>query len=426
MLSLKNTFKLIHRSKSIIYRSKSIINNPNFKVYNIENKFTCEKSVDIRRDYYNKKYNLGIDTLSKKNFDYNRILNKNCENVIGYTSIPVGLVGPVPINERQHFVPIATTEGALVGSINRGASLISKTSIDGIKAISIDKGITRSPIIDVLDLENISLLQSYINNNFNDLKMEFKTTTNYGELKNIDLLYNGTKVHLRISALTGDAMGMNIISKGSQKILNSILNEFPHFKILSLSGNTCTDKKPSAINWINGRGKTVIVNTKLDIKKLETLLNHSIQDIVQLNIQKNLIGSALAGSIGGFNSHAANTIAGVFVATGQDIAQVGTSSVCLTDYSINNDYLNIDLTMPSLEIATIGGGTSLKDQQECLKIMGIDTEKNASNPGYNSMLLSKIIASTVLCGELSLMSSLTAGTLVTSHMRFNRGLNKSL
>uniref|UniRef100_A0A6C0EK57 hydroxymethylglutaryl-CoA reductase (NADPH) n=1 Tax=viral metagenome TaxID=1070528 RepID=A0A6C0EK57_9ZZZZ len=413
----------INRYISIQSRFISIqsrVNN-NFKVYNIEDNYDCLTSVDMRRDYYNKKYNLGIDTLSKKTFDYNSILHKNCENVIGYTSIPTGLVGPVPVNQEQHFIPISTTEGALVGSINRGASLISKTSINGINAVAIDKGITRSPIIDVLDIENISTLHTYINNNFNTLKTDFKTTTNYGELQKIDLLYNGSKVHLRISALTGDAMGMNIISKGSQKIVNSILNEFPHFKILSLSGNTCSDKKPSAINWINGRGKTVLVNTKLDIKKLETLLKHPIEDIVQLNIQKNLIGSALAGSIGGFNSHAANTIAGIFVATGQDIAQVGTSSVCITDYSINNNYLNIDLTMPSLEIATVGGGTSLKDQQECLKIMGIDIEKNNSNPGYNSMLLSKIIASTVLCGELSLMSSLTSGTLVKSHMKFNRG-----
>ena len=325
------------------------------------------------------------------------------------------------VNNNQHFIPISTTEGALVGSINRGAGLISKTSMDGINAITIDKGITRSPIIDVININNIPVLQSYINNNLDYLKKEFKKTTQYGELKNIQLIYNGTKIHLRISALTGDAMGMNIISKGSEKIVYTLLDKFPEFKIISLSGNTCTDKKPSAINWINGRSKTVIVNTKLDIHKLEKLLKHPIKDLVYLNIQKNLIGSGLAGSIGGFNSHAANIIAGIFVATGQDLAQIGTSSVCLTDYTIEGNYLNIDVTMPSLEVATIGGGTSLKDQNECLKIMGIDMSKNGSNPGYNSLLLSKLIGSTVLCGELSLMSALTSGTLVSSHMKFNRG-----
>ena len=420
MFTIKNFLKI--KYLKVGYRSKSTINNPNFKVYNIESYYkNKEQCVDIRRDYYHKKYNIQFNHLSKKNFDYESILNKNCENVIGYTTIPTGLVGPLVVNNNQHFIPISTTEGALVGSINRGAGLISKTSIDGITAITIDKGITRSPIIDVISINNIPVLQSYINNNLDYLKEEFKKTTQYGELKNIQLIYNGTKIHLRISALTGDAMGMNIISKGSEKIVHTLLNKFPEFKILSLSGNTCTDKKPSAINWINGRGKTVIVNTKLDIQKLEKLLNHPIKDLVYLNIQKNLIGSGLAGSIGGFNSHTANIIAGIFLATGQDIAQIGTSSVCLTDYTIEGNYLNIDVTMPSLEIATIGGGTALKDQNECLKIMGIDMSKNSSNPGYNSLLLSKLIGSTVLCGELSLMSALTSGTLVSSHMKFNRG-----
>ena len=122
------------------------------------------------------------------------------------------------------------------------------------------------------------------------------------------------------------------------------------------------------------------------------------------------------------NSHTSNIVAGIFISTGQDIGQVGTSSFCLTDYNIDKDCLNIDLTMPCLEIATVGGGTGLTDQTECLEIMGIDIEKNKSNPGNNSKLLSEIIASTVLCGELSLMSSLTEGTLVKSHMKYNRGI----
>ena len=183
MFTIKNFLKTKYLKVGL--RFKYTINNPNFKVYNIESSYkNKEQCIDIRRDYYHKKYNIQFNHLSKKNFDYESILNKNCENVIGYATIPIGLVGPLLVNNNQHFIPISTTEGALVGSINRGAGLISKTSMDGINAITIDKGITRSPIIDVININNIPVLQSYINNNLDYLKKEFKKTTQYGELKN--------------------------------------------------------------------------------------------------------------------------------------------------------------------------------------------------------------------------------------------------
>jgi len=395
----------------------------NIQIYNLEKKNTnYDECIDLRRKHYEENYNLNLKDLPKKNYNYKSIINKNCENVIGYVRLPVGIVGPININNKERLIPISTTEGALVGSINRGASFIKKTSDNGISSITIDKGITRSPIIDVQKICNIPELHDYLKKNYENLKNIFESTTNHGKLKDINILHNGTNIHLRISATTGDAMGMNIISKGSNKIVDKILEEFPEYKLISLSGNTCTDKKPSAINWINGRGKTVIANCELDIDKFENIIKFPVENLVKLNIQKNLIGSALAGSIGGFNSHAANIVAGIYLATGQDIAQIGTSSVCLTDYTIIDNKLNISITMPSLELATIGGGTDLEDQVQCLNIMGIDKKQNSELPGNNSLLLSKIVASTVLCGELSLMCALCVNNLVDSHMKFNRGI----
>ena len=355
---------------NILNRSLGRLINRNIQIYNLEKQNKdYNQCINLRRKFYNEKYKLNIDKLPIDNYNYSSIVNKNCENVIGYVRLPVGIVGPITINNEDKFVPISTTEGALVGSINRGAGFIKKTSEKGITAITIDKGITRSPIINVKKISNIPLLHKFLKTNYNDLKKDFESTTNHGKLNAIDVLHNGPNIHLRISATTGDAMGMNIISKGSNKIINTILKTFPEYELISLSGNTCTDKKPSAINWINGRGKTVIVSCELDIMKLKNIINFPIEKLVNLNIQKNLIGSSLAGSIGGFNAHAANIVAGLYLATGQDIAQIGTSSVCLTDYNIIGDKLNISLTMPSLELATIGGGTDLADQIECLNIL---------------------------------------------------------
>lgn len=429
-INLKNKYLnsiLKYNTKKFCNKSKNIDNllENRFKIHNIENLHFIKNNDDLilcvkkRREYYTKQYNTNFSNLPLFNFDYKNILNKNCENVIGYINIPVGIVGPIIINSNKYNVPISTTEGALIASINKGCKIVKYSSENNINTIAFDKGITRAPIIKVENMSDIIKLKSYINNNFKILANIFESTTKYGKLKDINLHYNGLYIHLRINALSGNAMGMNIISKGTEKILVEIKRNFPSFKIISISGNLCTDKKPSAINWINGRGKTVICNTKLDINLFEKYSKIKVNDLVNLNIQKNLIGSALAGSIGGFNSHAANIVSGIFVATGQDIAQVGTSSVSLTDYYIENNLLNISLTMPSLEVATIGGGTSLLAQKSCIDIL----ELNKKTYNENSLLLSEIIASTVLCGELSLMISLCKGNLVASHMRLNRGTN---
>lgn len=402
------------------------------KIYDLENlNFIKKNNNDLklcvlkRRNYYENKYNLNFSKIPISNFNYKEILNKNCENVIGYVKVPIGIVGPIKITNFNlkkkktinYHVPIATSEGALVASINRGTTIINNSSIENINCITIDKGITRAPIIKVNSLDDIILLKLYIQNNHHQIKKKFESTTKYGKFEKIEFYYNGLYVHLRISAITGNAMGMNIITKGTEEILNHIIQKFPNFKVISLSGNMCTDKKPSAINWINGRSKTVICNTKLDIDLLKKYSKINIDDLINLNLQKNLIGSALAGSIGGFNAHSANIIAGIFLATGQDLGQIGTSSVSITDYYIEKNLLNISLTMPCLEVATIGGGTSMTSQQSCINLLNLN-ENNTNS----SILLSQIIASTVLCGELSLMISLTKGNLVNSHMKLNRGL----
>jgi len=230
----------------------------------------------------------------------------------------------------------------------------------------------------------------------------------------------GRNLYIRFSASSGDAMGMNMVGKGVDKAL-AILTERFDVKLLALSGNVCTDKKPAAVNWINGRGKSVIVDCTISGNIIRDVLHTSVDALCQANVAKNLVGSAMAGSIGGYNAHSANIVAATFLATGQDPAQVVASSNCITLMEPANDGqdLYMSVSMPSLEVGTVGGGTALSGQNSMLELLGC-SGSHPSEPGSNARKLASIIASTVMAGELSLMSALTSGHLISSHMRLNR------
>ncbi len=202
---------------------------------------------------------------------------------------------------------------------------------------------------------------------------------------------------------------------------------------MSLSGNLCTDKKPSAINWVSGRGKSVVAEVILSGYTLQTVLKTSAAAMAELNVGKNLVGSALAGSIGGFNAHASNIVTALFLATGQDPAQNVESSNCLTQLEVDTSVVDAvndpkgtagpgliaSVTMPCIEVGTVGGGTSLPAQAACLELLGL-RGAHESEPGGNARQLARIVAATVLAGELSLMAALTTNDLLSSHLKLNR------
>jgi hydroxymethylglutaryl-CoA reductase (NADPH) len=221
--------------------------------------------------------------------------------------------------------------------------------------------------------------------------------------------------------MSGDAMGMNMVSKGCLKAIEVLEDEFPDGILVAISGNMCTDKKPSAINWILGRGKSIVVEAVIQEKIVKSVLKTTVHDIIETNKQKNHIGSAMAGSIGGFNAHAANIVTAVYLATGQDPAQNVESSNCLTimEYAEDGQSLHVSVTMPSVEVGTVGGGTHLPAQAGCLDICGVRGASKVA-PGDNSKKLALIVGAAVLAGELSLMAALAANHLVRSHMQHNR------
>ncbi|CAH9088251.1 unnamed protein product [Cuscuta epithymum] len=229
---------------------------------------------------------------------------------------------------------------------------------------------------------------------------------------------------MRFSCSTGDAMGMNMVSKGVQNVLDFLQIEYPDMDVLGISGNFCSDKKPAAVNWIEGRGKSVVCEAIIKEDVVKKVLKTDVASLVELNMLKNLTGSALAGALGGFNAHASNIVSAVFLATGQDPAQNVESSHCITMMEPVNDGkdLHVSVTMPSIEVGTVGGGTQLASQSACLNLLGVKGA-NRVCPGSNARLLATIVAGAVLAGELSLMSAIAAGQLVKSHMKYNRSDN---
>jgi hydroxymethylglutaryl-CoA reductase (NADPH) len=189
---------------------------------------------------------------------------------------------------------------------------------------------------------------------------------------------------------------------------------------MAVSGNFCTDKKATALNWIEGRGKSVVAEATIPKAVVKKTLKTSVDALVELNIAKNLIGSAMAASVGGFNAHASNIVTAIFIATGQDPAQNVESSMCLDLFEKDeNGDLHVSVTMPAIEVGTIGGGTALPAQSGMLSLMGVKGSDNEL-PGTNARRLASCVATAVLAGELSLMSALAAGHLVRAHMVHNR------
>ncbi|KAK4017974.1 3-hydroxy-3-methylglutaryl-coenzyme A reductase [Daphnia magna] len=357
-----------------------------------------------------------------KAYDYSKVVGVCCENVIGYVPLPVGYAGPLLVDGEPYFLPMATTEGCLVASTNRGCSALSYNG--GVRTQLIADGMSRGPVFRLPDIRRAAAVMRWLEEpaNIDLLKKSFNATSRFGRLQKIRCQIAGRHLFIRFVAKTGDAMGMNMVSKGTEAAIKVLQSYFNDLAVVSLSGNFCTDKKPAAVNWLDGRGKSVVCEAIIPASIVRDKLKTNVSALVDLNISKNLIGSSIAGSIGGFNAHAANIVSAIFIATGQDPAQVVSSSNCMTlmePWGSDMQDLYISCTMPSLEVGTIGGGTWLPAQGACLEMLGL-RGSNVEEPGANASRLARIICAAVLAGELSLMSSLAAGTLVQSHMTHNR------
>lgn len=410
-LSDSEVMKLVTAHKIHNYKLETVLENP-------------QRAVAIRRELLSSKLpsTSALAHLPYKNYDYSKVMGNSCENVIGYMPVPVGVAGPLLLDDKQFYVPLATTEGCLVASANRGCRALSLSG--GCCSRILADNMTRGPVVRLPSACRAAEAKLWLESleGFSILQKAFDDTSRFGRLKKLFVGLAGRNLYIRFQSQTGDAMGMNMLSKGTEHALYKLKEHFPDMEVLSVSGNYCTDKKPAALNWILGRGKSVVCEATIPGKVVREVLKSNTAALVELNINKNLVGSAMAGSIGGFNAHAANIVTAIYIACGQDPAQTVGSSNCITQMESagpEGEDLYITCTMPSIELGTVGGGTNLPPQKSCLEMLGVQGT-SSNHPGENGRQLARIVCASVLAGELSLMAALAAGHLVRSHMIHNR------
>ena len=335
-----------------------------------------ERAVRVRRAYVSRtsiSKTLEKSEVPLENYDYARVMGACCESVIGYMPLPLGVAGPLLIDGISTFIPMATTEGCLVASTQRGCKAMN--SGGGVVTVLTADGMTRGPCVTFPSIKRAGAAKMWLDSESGQkqIKAAFNSTSRFARLQSTKAALAGTNMFIRFKTTTGDAMGMNMISKGVEAALKYMSEDagFTDMQIISLSGNYCTDKKPAAINWIEGRGKSVVAESIIPGSVVKSVLKSSVEAMVDLNIKKNLIGSAMAGSIGGFNAHAANILTAIFLATGQDPAQNVESSQCMTLMDNVDGNLHITVSMPCIEVGTIGGGTILGPQGAMLDLLGV-------------------------------------------------------
>ena len=371
-------------------------------------------ATDIRRKFIEEKSNTQLEHIGKYTIDMTETAKKNIENQIGTIQVPVGVVGPLIINNDdktiETYAPLATTEGALLASVNRGCSVIRRSN--GCNVSITDNQMTRAPVIKTKNVTEAKKLKQWIKDNFEKIKEIAESTTNHGKLIKIDpIAIVGRLVYPRFCYQTGDSMGMNMVTIATQESINLIEKELG-VDAIALSSNFCVDKKASALNLVEGRGKSIIAEVNVPKEVVEKTLKTTAEAIVEVNTAKNLVGSAIAGSYG-FNAHYANMVAAIFLACGQDPAHVVEGSLGITTAECDNGDLYFSITLPDLPVATVGGGTRMETATESLNLMNVKGSDKVED-------FASIVASVVLAGELSLVSALAAGHLAKAHKELGR------
>ncbi len=369
-----------------------------------------DEIINQRISWLEKKTNTKIKHL--KNFSENPAnMQGNIENLIGVAQVPIGITGPIKVNGEyangDFYVPMATTEGVLITSYNVGMRVLSKSG--GVSTCILNDEIHITPIFYIDNIKQRKDFVDRIENDFKRIKAEAETTTRFGKLHRIEPKLCGRGVLLRFCFTTGDAMGLNMINIAVDKACQYI-KERTGFSY-SLRSGYSSDKKPSSLNHIKGYGKEVFAEAVIERKSLR-LLNVDPEDLLDWYHTTALTGY-LSGMFG-MNGQMANAIAAIYIACGQDVAHVVNSSIGVSMCEINkNGDLYVSVYIPNLLVGTVGGGTSLGTQRECLQIMGCYGDGKAKK-------FAEIVAATVLAGELSISASLKNGTFVEAHKTISR------
>ena len=387
------------------------------RLYELDERADADTAATARRRVITAETGADLEAVGEHAFDA-ADAESNIENLLGAAQVPLGVAGPAPVAggaaDGEYYLPLATTEGALIASVNRGLSTIAAAG--GATARVTESGMARAPVFRVAGIAEAERVTEWVADNRDRLVAAAESTTSHGELLEVDPYVVGDNVYLRFVYDTKDAMGMNMATIATREAAELIEAETPA-ELVALSGNLCTDKKPAAINAIEGRGRTVTADVLIDGDLLEERLGAGPAAMAEGNVRKNLVGSAKAGSLG-FNAQAANVVAAAFLATGQDEAQVVEGANAITTMDVRDGNLYASLSLASLEVGTVGGGTGLPTQRAALEILGLGG--GGDPPGANADALAEVIAVGALAGELSLVGAFCSRHLASAHERLGR------
>jgi hydroxymethylglutaryl-CoA reductase (NADPH) len=338
----------------------------------------------------------------------------NIENFIGAAQVPIGIAGPLLIDGEhargEFYVPLATTEGTLVASYNRGMKLLHRAG--GVRTTVMDDRMQRAPAFGFDSARQARAFGQWVAANFDTIKQEAESTTRTGRLHDIEQFSASRFIFLRFNYTTGDAAGQNLTGRATSQACAWIRANYPGVRQFYLESNLATDKKSSQINILATRGKRVTAEATIPAGLIREVMHATPAQMFQGRQLSNLGG--LMSGVNNNGNHSANGITAMFVATGQDIATVAESSAALVyaDLLAGGDYY-YSITIPALIVATCGGGTGLPTQRECLELLGCYGNGKVRK-------FAEIVAATVLCGEISLGSAILAEEWVGAHERLGR------
>ncbi|MBI1317959.1 MAG: hydroxymethylglutaryl-CoA reductase [Candidatus Hydrogenedens sp.] len=379
-----------------------------------QNDYTREMA-EVRQRFVGEKCGHTPHHLNHYSFDP-AVLPGNIEHFSGVAQVPIGFAGPLLVNgeyaQGEFFVPLATTEGTLVASYNRGMKALHASG--GIKTTICSDAMQRAPVFIFKDARDARDFGNWIKQEDTLAKMRelAESTTSIGKLLNIEHYIANKFLYLRFNYYTGDAAGQNMVGKATFLVCEWIKQERPEVLHYYLESNFATDKKGSQINVIRTRGKRVTAEATIPRAVLENLMHTSVEPLHYHHQIANIGG--FISHVNNNGAHSANGITAIFIATGQDVANVAESSAgILFAEKTPNDELYLSITIPSLIVGTYGGGTGLATQRECLEILGCYGTGKVKK-------FAEIVAATVLAGELSLASAISGLDWVSSHDKYGR------
>jgi hydroxymethylglutaryl-CoA reductase (NADPH) len=366
-----------------------------------------------RAEFLHERTGAKLTHVRKASFDP-ALLPGNIENFLGVAQVPIGLAGPLRVNgehaQGDFYVPLATTEGTLVASYSRGMRVLSESG--GVTVTVVKRSMQRAPVFMFENARQARDFGEWVVAQFDGIRGAAESTTRSGKLVEIEQYPLANMLYLRFNYTTGDAAGQNMTGKATNAACEWIRETHPAHPQFMLSGSIDTDKKHSAINTLRTRGRRVVAEAVIRAAVLERIMRIDTRTLFRARQISNA-GSLMAGAA--YNGpHAANGIAAMFIATGQDVANVAESHAGITYAQLldNGDYY-WSVTLTSLIVASYGGGTGLPTQRECLEILGCYGQGKADR-------FAEIVAGVVLAGDISLGSAVLAGDWVTSHEKMGR------